>query len=108
MTEPRLRGLRSADPARLERLADRICASLGEAPRPLPSRMRIAAERASAGVGLAASILAAITVAISLVANDGTHDESSSIVASALKGSLPRADDVYVAMRRSPAPEERR
>jgi hypothetical protein len=70
--------------------------------------MRIAAERASAGVGLAASILAAITLAISLVANGGTPTESFSMVASAVEGTLPRAEDVYVAMRGGAVREERR
>jgi hypothetical protein len=99
MTEIDLHSPRRNDSGHMERLTARICASLGQAPRPLPSRARLAVERASPRVSV---IAGSIAIALSLVASfvrDDIRDAPPSIVASTMNGSLPRAEDVYAWMR---------
>jgi hypothetical protein len=99
MAGTRFHSSRRNESRHMEQLADRICASLGRPPRPLPSRTRLAVEDASRRVSVIAGIVAVTLFVISQVAVSDPPSPASSVITSAVNGTLPRAEDVYLRSR---------
>jgi hypothetical protein len=95
--KPDLRPLRRSDARHMGQLAQRICDSLGAAPRPLPSRVRLAVEDISRRVGVAAGAIAIAMSALAVLAEYDVRAEPS-LLDSALAGEPTRAQDVYAWM----------
>jgi hypothetical protein len=91
-----LRSLR--DPARSARLAERICASLGQAPRALPSRLSLAVEFMTWRVGIAAAAIIIVATTAAVFTQEAPANAGDPIIGAALAGDLPRAQDVYAWM----------
>lgn len=83
------------DSQHMERLATSICASLGQPPRRLPSRAALAIEDVSRRVTLLAATIAVVFLLAASLSDADVHDREPSVIAGALNGSLPRAEDVY-------------
>ena len=87
-----------ADQRRRQRLAERICDSIGASPRPLPSRLELAIERVAHPLTLIAGAVTIVMLAVGALTRPETPEPASSLLASALEGKLPAARDVYAEM----------
>jgi hypothetical protein len=87
--------LRRNDARHMDQLADRICASLGQSPRRIPSRTLLAVERVSRPVSVIAGMVAVVLFVVASLTLNTTPAMETSIIASAMNGDLPRAEDVY-------------
>lgn len=91
-----LRSLRNH--GRSGQLADRICASLGQPPRRLPSRTALAVESMSWRVAAVATVIAVVALTARTFSREMPPSSGDAILANALSGELPRADQVYAWM----------
>ena len=87
-----------ADRRRRQRLAERICDSIGANPRPLPSRLELAIERAARPLTVVACAVTIVMLAVGALTRPAIPEPASSLLASALEGKLPAARDVYAEM----------
>jgi hypothetical protein len=86
---------RRNDVQHMERLATSICSSLGRPPRPLPSRVSLAIEGASRRIAVIAGTMAVVLLAIASLSDAPDQNREPSVIAGAMNGTLPRAEDVY-------------
>ena len=100
MSDSELELLRTmaGDPRHMERLAERITRSIGNAPRRLPSRTTLAIEGMARQLSVIASAAAIAMLILGAFARNTAGDEGPSLAARILEGKLTRAEDVYVTM----------